>query len=54
MAGREAGVVPAGVNTSFVDNMQVGCPWGATVTAATYNIAFPDTNCVYQVRDAEG
>jgi hypothetical protein len=25
-----------------------------TVTASTYNIAFPDLNCVYQVRAAPG
>ena len=28
---------------------QIGCAWSATVTAATYNLAFPDLNCVYQV-----
>lgn len=28
---------------------QLGCAWSAAVTAATYNIAFPDLNCVYQV-----
>lgn len=29
--------------------VQLGCAWSATVTAATYNVAFPDLNCVYQV-----
>lgn len=29
--------------------MQTGCAWSVTVTAATYNVAFPDLNCVYQV-----
>lgn len=28
---------------------QLGCAWSAAVTAATYNVAFPDLNCVYQV-----
>lgn len=47
LAGRDAGLLPS--NVSWVDKMQVGCPWSATVTADTYNIAFPDLNCVYQV-----
>lgn len=29
--------------------MQTGCAWSVTVTAATYNVAFPDLNCIYQV-----
>lgn len=47
-----AGYVLVPLDAGQLDNkqMQMGCAWSVTVMASTYNVAFPDLNCVYQVK----